>query len=100
MGDVRAALAAMACFAAFARGLRFARAGRPSTGGRTGDLQRRCESEPRASGASSQDKKAMDTAVDKARQYCHAKGEKLLVTSAVGNTINFQCLAEGAVGQH
>jgi len=48
MGDVRAALAAMACFAAFARGLRFARAGRPSTGGRTGDLQRRCESEPRA----------------------------------------------------
>lgn len=54
----------------------------------------------RGLGASSQDKKAMDTAVDKARQYCHAKGEKLLVTSAVGNTINFQCLAEGAVGQH
>ena len=42
----------------------------------------------------------MDTVVDKAGQYCHAKGEKLLVTSAVGNTINFQCLADGAVGQH
>ena len=42
----------------------------------------------------------MDTVVDKAGQYCHAKGEKLLVTSAMGNTINFQCLADSAVGQH
>jgi hypothetical protein len=40
-------------------------------------------------GASSQENKATDAAIDKAGQYCHAKREKLLVTSAIGNVINF-----------
>jgi hypothetical protein len=42
----------------------------------------------------------MDAAVDKAGQYCHAKGEKLLVTTAVGNTINFRCLSDSEAAQH
>ena len=50
-------------------------------------------------GASSQEKKAMDSAVDKAGQYCHAKGEKLLVTTAVGDTINFRCLSDSDATQ-
>jgi len=99
MRDVRAALAAMASFAAFAVGC--------ASRGQIGQAQEAGQgaysigvSPSRGLGASSQDKKAMDTVVDKAGQYCHAKGEKLLVTSAVGNTINFQCLADSAVGQH
>lgn len=44
-------------------------------------------------GASSQDKKVMDAAIDKAGAHCHTKGQKLLVTTAVGNTITFHCLS-------
>ena len=99
MGDVRVTLGITACLAAFAAGcassaqvgqVQEAGLGTYSIGVRPGY----------GLGASSQEHKATDAAVDKAGQYCHAKGEKLLVTAAVGNTINFRCLPDGAGGQH
>jgi len=51
-------------------------------------------------GTSSQENKATDAAIDKAGQYCHAKREKLLVTSAIGNVISFRCTADGPGGQN
>ena len=43
---------------------------------------------------SSTDKNTIDEAVDKAGEYCHAKGQKLSVTSAPGNTIVFHCIPD------
>ena len=43
---------------------------------------------------SSTDKNTSDEAVDKAGEYCHAKGQKLSVTSAVGNSIVFHCVPD------
>jgi hypothetical protein len=43
---------------------------------------------------SSTDKNTIDEAVDKAGEYCHAKGQKLSVTSAPGNSIVFHCIPD------
>ena len=98
MGDVRVTLGIAACLAVFAAGC--------ASSGQVGQVQ---EAGPgtysigvrpsHGLGASSQGKKAMDSAVDKAGQYCHAKGEKLLVTTAVGDTINFRCLSDSDATQ-
>ena len=44
-------------------------------------------------GATSAEDKALSASVDKAGEYCHAKGQKLLVTTAVGNSITFRCIS-------
>jgi hypothetical protein len=41
---------------------------------------------------SSNDKVTIDEAVDKAGDYCHSKGQNLLVKTAVANSIVFQCV--------
>jgi hypothetical protein len=41
---------------------------------------------------SSNDKVPIDEAVDKAGEYCHSKGQNLLVKAAAGNSIVFQCV--------
>jgi hypothetical protein len=99
MGDVRVTLAVSACLAAFAAAC--------ASSGQVGQVQ---EAGPgtysivvrpsHGLGASTQETKAMDAAVDKAGQYCHAKGQKLLVTTAVGNTITFRCLSDSEAAQH
>jgi hypothetical protein len=43
---------------------------------------------------SSTDKNTSDEAVDKAGEYCHAKGQKLSVMSAPGNSIVFHCVRD------
>jgi hypothetical protein len=37
--------------------------------------------------------KALSAAVDKAGEFCHAKGQKFLLKSAVGSTVVFRCVA-------
>src|SRR6476659_2379276 len=97
-GDVRVTLGIAACLAVFAVGC--------ASSGQVGQVQQTGLGTysigvrpSHGLGASSQEK-AMDAAVDKAGQYCHAKGEKLLVTTAVGNTINFRCLSYSEAAQH
>jgi hypothetical protein len=41
--------------------------------------------------------KALDAAVVKAGDYCHAKGQKLSVTQAVGNNITFRCVSDAPI---
>lgn len=43
---------------------------------------------------SSKSHDALDVAVGKAGDYCHAKGQKLTVTSSVGNNITFRCVSD------
>jgi len=43
---------------------------------------------------SSKSHDALDLAVGKAGDYCHAKGQKLTVTSSVGNNITFRCVSD------
>jgi hypothetical protein len=47
----------------------------------------------KGSGIVSDTTKAISAAVDKAGDYCHKKGQKLLLKSAVGSTIVFRCVA-------
>jgi len=47
----------------------------------------------RASGIATDMNKALSTAVDKAGEFCHAKGQKFLLKSAVGSTVVFRCVA-------
>jgi hypothetical protein len=49
----------------------------------------------RASGIATHMNKALSTAVDKAGQFCHAKGQKFLLKSAVGSTVVSRCVATG-----
>jgi hypothetical protein len=49
----------------------------------------------RASGIATDMNKALSTAVDKAGEFCHAKGQKFLLKSAVGSTVVFRCVATG-----
>jgi hypothetical protein len=37
--------------------------------------------------------KTLSAAVDKAGAFCHAKGQKFLLKSAVGNSVVFRCVA-------
>jgi hypothetical protein len=43
---------------------------------------------------SSKSHDALDVALGKAGDYCHAKGQKLAVTSSVGNNITFRCASD------
>ena len=98
-GDVRVTLGIAACLSVFAVG--WASSGQVGQVQETGPGTHSIGVRPsHGLGASSQENKAMDAAVDKAGQYCHAKGEKLLVTTAVGNTINFRCLSDSEAAQH
>ncbi|MGH6824970.1 hypothetical protein [Methyloceanibacter sp.] len=47
----------------------------------------------RASGIATDMNKALSTAVDKAGDFCHAKGQKFMLKSAVGSTVVFRCAA-------
>jgi hypothetical protein len=40
-----------------------------------------------------QGNETLKAAVDKAGEYCHSKGEKLLVTGTVERTITFRCVS-------
>ena len=37
--------------------------------------------------------KALSAAVDKAGEFCHAKGQKFMVKSAVGSSVVFRCVS-------
>jgi len=98
MQGVRAAFAIVACYTSVAG---------CASRGQVGQVQEAGEGtysigvgSSHGLGASSQENKATDAAIDKAGQYCHAKREKLLVTSAIGNVINFRCTADGPGGQN
>jgi hypothetical protein len=76
MGDIRVTLGIAACLAVFAVGC--------ASSGQVGQVQETGLGTysigvrpSHGLGASSQENKAMDAAVDKAGQYCHAKGEAL-----------------------
>jgi len=45
-------------------------------------------------GGMSQNIDALKTAVDKAGEYCHSKGQKLQVSSSASNNITFRCSSE------
>ena len=47
----------------------------------------------RASGISTDMNKALSTAVDKAGEFCHAKGQKFMLKSAVGSSVVFRCVS-------
>jgi hypothetical protein len=47
----------------------------------------------RTSGLATDANKALSAAVDKAGEFCHAKGQKFLLKSAVGNSVVFRCVA-------
>ena len=44
-------------------------------------------------GGISQGSEALKVTVDKAGEYCHSKGQKLLVTATVERTITFRCVS-------
>jgi len=43
---------------------------------------------------SSKSHNALDEAVGKAGDYCHAKGQKLADSKSVGNNITFRCVSD------
>ena len=45
---------------------------------------------------STTDKNGIGVAVDKAGEFCHSKGQKLLVKQTVGSSIIFSCVADDA----
>ena len=47
----------------------------------------------KAAGIATDANKALSAAVDKAGEFCHAKGQKFLLKSAVGSTVVFRCVA-------
>jgi hypothetical protein len=47
----------------------------------------------RTSGIATDANKTLSAAVDKAGAFCHAKGQKFLLKSAVGSTVVFRCVA-------
>jgi len=47
----------------------------------------------RTSGIATDANKTLSAAVDKAGEFCHAKGQKFLLKSAVGNSVVFRCVA-------
>ena len=47
----------------------------------------------RTSGIATDANKALSAAVDKAGEFCHAKGQKFMLKSAVGNSVVFRCVA-------
>jgi hypothetical protein len=47
----------------------------------------------RASGIATDMNKALSTAVDKAGEFCHAKGQKFMLKSAVGSSVVFRCVS-------
>ena len=47
----------------------------------------------RTSGIATDANKTLSAAVDKAGEFCHAKGQKFLLKSAVGSTVVFRCVA-------
>jgi hypothetical protein len=49
----------------------------------------------RTSGIATDANKTLSAAVDKAGEFCHAKGQKFLLKSAVGNSVVFRCVATG-----
>jgi hypothetical protein len=47
----------------------------------------------RTSGIATDANKTLSAAVDKAGEFCHAKGQKFLLKSTVGNSVVFRCVA-------
>ena len=47
----------------------------------------------RTSGIATDANKTLSAAVDKAGEFCHAKGQKFLLKSALGSTVVFRCVA-------
>ena len=47
----------------------------------------------RTSGIATDANKTLSAVVDKAGEFCHAKGQKFLLKSAVGNSVVFRCVA-------
>jgi hypothetical protein len=47
----------------------------------------------RTAGIATDANKALSAAVDKAGEFCHAKGQKFMLKSAVGSTVVFRCVA-------
>jgi|SRR4249920_3736748 len=49
----------------------------------------------RSTGIATDTNKTLSAAVDKAGEFCHAKGQKFLLKSAVGNSVVFRCVSTG-----
>jgi hypothetical protein len=47
----------------------------------------------KAAGIATDSNKALSAAVDKAGEFCHAKGQKFMLKSAVGSSVVFRCVA-------
>ncbi|HET7852366.1 MAG TPA: hypothetical protein VFK91_06450, partial [Methyloceanibacter sp.] len=47
----------------------------------------------RTAGIATDANKALSAAVDKAGEFCHTKGQKFMLKSAVGSTVVFRCVA-------
>jgi len=96
MDDVRIALGVAACLTTFATGCATTSVGQVQEVG-PGTYSIDVSVSHHGLGGQSQEKKALDAAVDKAGEYCHSKGQKLLITpnSASQNNVTFRCLSPG-----
>lgn len=47
----------------------------------------------RTSGLATDANKTLSAAVDKAGEFCHAKGQKFMLKSAVGSSVVFRCVS-------
>jgi hypothetical protein len=50
-------------------------------------------------GGMSREKTVLEAAVDKAGEYCHSKGQKLLITNATASVITFRCPSDDVATQ-
>ena len=49
----------------------------------------------RTSGIATDSNKTLSAAVDKAGEFCHSKGQKFMLKSAVGSSVVFRCVTTG-----
>jgi hypothetical protein len=99
MGDVRITLGVAVCLTTFVTGCL-------TSGGQVGQVQEVGPgtysigvSRVHGIGGMSQEKAALEAAVDKAGEYCHSKGQKLLITTATATVITFRCPSDDVATQ-
>jgi len=95
MGDVRITLGVVACLTTFATGCATSSVGQvQEVGPGTYSV-----GVGHTFGGVSQETKALNEAVDTAGEYCHSKGQKLLITPnpASQNNVTFRCVSSGEV---
>ena len=93
MDDVRIALGVAACLTTFATGCATTSVGQVQEVG-PGTYSIDVSVSHHGLGGQSQEKKALDAAVDKAGEYCHSKGLKLSVIPGGGQSVTFRCVPD------